>query len=89
MSASLPTEQGVALIKRLATDDDFRDRFRKDPPSAMEEVGVDPDLCKSLHRSCCAPKDDLAPKQAYADLLDDISGAQFAAAMEFKAPQVG
>lgn len=88
MSASLPTEQGVALIKRLASDDGFRDRFQADPVSAMAEVGIDPGVCKSLDQSCCAPRD-IASKEAFAALLEDIDGSAFAAAMEFKTPQIG
>jgi len=89
MSASLPTEQGVALIKRLASDDGFRDRFQADPVSAMAEVGIDTVVCKSLKRSCCEARDELAPKEDYAALLEDIDGSAFAAAMEFKTPQIG
>lgn len=88
MSASLPTEQGVALIKRLATDDGFRDRYQKDPVSAMAEVGIDPGVCKSLQQSCCTARE-IASKEAFAALLEDIGGAAFAAAMEFNTPQIG
>lgn len=88
MSASLPTEQGVALITRLATDDGFRDRFQNDPVSAMAEVGIDPGVCASLKQSCCEAGE-VAPKEAYAALLEDIGGAAFAAAMEFRTPQIG
>ncbi len=87
MSESLPTEQGMVLIKRLATDDAFRARFEKDPASAMIEAGVDPGVCERLKRSCCEAKP-LAPKDDYAALLDDISGTAFMAAMEFKTPQI-
>ena len=87
MSDSLPTEQGVVLIKRLATDDAFRARFEKDPTSAMVEAGVDPGVCQRLKRSCCEAQT-LAPKEDYARLLDDIGGTAFLAAMEFKTPQI-
>jgi putative modified peptide len=87
VSESLPTEQGVVLIKRLATDDAFRARFEKDPATAMAEAGVDPDVCERLKRSCCEAKP-LAPKEAYASLLEDIGGTAFMAAMEFQTPQI-
>lgn len=87
MSESLPIEQGVVLIKRLATDDEFRARFEKDPTAAMVEAGVDPGVCETLKASCCEVKP-LAPKEDYAALLDDIGGTAFLAAMEFKTPQI-
>ncbi len=36
----LPKENELQLLQRLSTDDDYRDRFEKDPAGALKEIGV-------------------------------------------------
>jgi len=86
MSGKLPEEQGIALIRRLADDDAFRDRFSKDPAAAMRELGVSDTVIDTLDRKCLEPPT-LAPKKAFAALLDDIEGEAFQAAMRMQVPE--
>lgn len=86
MSGRLPQEQGTELIRRLARDDGFRDRFEKDPAAAMAELGIAADVIDSLDSKCLASKN-LAPKEAFAALLDDVNGEAFQSAMEMQTPQ--
>lgn len=87
MSTSLTPEQGVALFKRLASDDDFRARFEADPPAAMAQVGIDPKLCETLSSKCCQPQR-IAGKEEFAALVADIESTEFALALEMEVPKV-
>lgn len=87
MSGKLPEEQGIALIRRLADDDAFRDRFSKDPAAALRELGVSDTVIKSLDSKCVEARA-LAPKDDFAALLDDINGEALQAAMRMQTPEV-
>lgn len=87
MASALTPEQGVALFKRLASDDGFRSRFEADPPAAMAEAGIDPKLCESLSAKCCQART-IAPKQAFAALVEDLEGEEFQQALEMETPKV-
>lgn len=86
MSGKLPQEQGTELIRRLARDDDFRARFEKDPAAALAELGIGSGVTGSLDSKCLAAKS-LAPKEAFATLLDDVNGQAFQSAMEMRVPE--
>lgn len=78
--AMLPGDDGIVLMRRLATDDAFRDRFEADPASAMTEAGVSRSAIDNLDASCCQ-KIELAPKAHFAKLLDDVDSDLFQVAM--------
>jgi putative modified peptide len=84
---TLPDDQGRALLRKLATDDDFRARFEIDPASALLELGVDAADIAALSKSCCQPRP-LAEKSAFADLLEQVDSAQFNAAMAMNVPRM-
>lgn len=86
MSGRLPHEHGVGLIRRLASDDAFRERFETDPATAMAELGISAQVIDALEIKCLLARR-LAPKQAFAKLLDDIGGAAMEAAMDMQVPQ--
>lgn len=70
--STLTEAQALALLRRLATDDDFRKRFQTKPAKALAEIGVPlatiVDLdCKCLRRCKLVGKSKL---QAAVDLLD-------------------
>jgi putative modified peptide len=71
---TLSRAQALALLQRLATDDDFRARFEDKPAKALTEIGVQPadvvDLAgRCLHLRTLAPKEDFA--QAVQQANDD------------------
>jgi putative modified peptide len=73
----LPRDQGEALMRKLAGDDAFRQRFQDDPASALAEIGIDP---STVDAGCCKPRK-LAAKEVFAGLLKDMQGDEFTAAM--------
>ena len=84
---TLPEDQGRNLLRKLATDDDFRARFEADPESALRESGVDAAAVADLSRSCCQPRK-LADKAAFTELLAQVDTAQFNAAMAMNVPRL-
>lgn len=86
MSGRLPQEQGFELIRRLASDDGFRDRFESDPATAMSELGISADVIASLESKCRLART-LAPKEAFTSLLNDVNDEAILALMRMQTPQ--
>lgn len=87
MSASLPQEAGLSLLKRLASDDAFRARFEKNPQAALEEVGVPQGVIGELKSACLAPRA-LADKGVFEALVASAAGDPFTAAMGMVVPTI-
>ncbi|MBE5316453.1 MAG: NHLP-related RiPP peptide [Xanthomonadales bacterium] len=87
MSASLPQEAGLSLLKRLASDDAFRARFEKNPQAALEEVGVPQGVIAELKSACLAPRA-LADKGVFEALAGDVATAQYREAMSMFVPTI-
>jgi putative modified peptide len=83
----LPSEKGVELMRKLATDDAFRARFEADPVSALAEVGVDQNSLSGLDATC-AQRKTLASKETFAEMLKDVDSVQFHAAMSMQVQQL-
>lgn len=83
----LPQNDGIQLMRKLASDDAFRQRFEDDPVSALGELGVDPQTIKGLDASCCR-SGKLASKESYAKLLDNVDGELFHVAMSMHVHQI-
>ena len=82
----LPNDQGMDLLRKLATDDEFRAAFETDPASALLKLGIDKDTVASVSEKCresCR----LAEKSAFADLVRQSDSAQFNAAMAMAVPR--
>ncbi len=56
--------QMLDLLGRLAKDDAFRDRFEKNPPAALAEVGIPPDQIKGFPEDHTRPGK-IAPKSDF------------------------
>jgi putative modified peptide len=69
--------QMLDLLGRLANDDAFRDRFEKNPPAALTEVGIPPNQIKVFPEDHTrpgkvAPKSDFeAARNRLADQVGD------------------
>lgn len=87
MSASLPQEAGLSLLKRLASDDAYRARFEKNPQAALEEVGVPQGVIAELKSACLAPRA-LADKGVFEALAKDVAAEQFKDAMLMIVPTI-
>jgi putative modified peptide len=86
--SSLSKEQARALLQRLAKDSAFRATFAAKPAQALHELGVDAETIVQLPAACICPRT-LASADDYAKLLDAISDADVASAMQMRVPQVG
>lgn len=53
-NASLSHEHSLALLHKLATDDDFRGRYEQKPAAALAELGVPLETIVNLKASCLA-----------------------------------
>lgn len=62
----LAPEVADALLRRLSTDDDFRERFASDPTSALAELGHE-----ASGESLCQVTA-LASKEAFAEASEEI-----------------
>lgn len=82
----LPNDQGTELLRKLATDDDFRAAFEADPTAALLGLGVDKATVAALTDGCCKPRR-LADKSAFADLVKQADSTQFNAAMAMSVPR--
>jgi putative modified peptide len=86
-SASLSRAQGMALLKRLAEDDVFRALYAADPASALVLMGVEAQTVAMLDRKCLRERQ-LATKQVFAALLNDVGSAATCVAMSMEVPTV-
>ncbi len=64
-SVRLPKAQELQVLNKLATDDDYRARFEKNPAAALKEVGVDEATLNQLDPASLQPGQ-LADKAAIA-----------------------
>jgi len=72
--SSLSREHSLALLQKLATDDDFRSRFEQKPAAALAELGVPHETIINLKASCLAPAT-LADKPRFIQAHQELSNA--------------
>jgi putative modified peptide len=83
----LPRHHGIALLRKLASDDSFRQRFEIDPARELAKLGIDVKTIEGLDASCCQSSK-LDAKETYAKLLEDVDGEQFHVAMSMHVHQI-
>jgi len=83
--ATLTNEQCVALIKELATNDEFRKRYEDKPAAALVELGIPYHTVVNLNAACLAPRR-LADKETFAAAQKDLSEEALSAYQSMKAP---
>lgn len=62
--AKLSREHSLALLHKLAADDDFRSRYERKPAAALAELGVPLETIVNLKASCLAAQT-LANKEQF------------------------
>lgn len=74
MSNTLSDETAAKLLDKLASDDDFRDLFQKDPRQALAQVGHAPAADSSVKEGIwtCMSVSHLADKKAIAASRDTL-----------------
>jgi len=73
-NASLSREHSLALLHKLATDDDFRSRYEQKPAAVLAELGVALETIVNL-KSACLASTKLAEKCHFAKAHQDLSNA--------------
>jgi putative modified peptide len=84
-NASLSREHSLALLHKLATDDDFRSRYDQKPAAALAELGVPLETIVNLKASCLVPIR-LADKSQFTTALKELSSAAKDACLMFIVP---
>lgn len=89
MTAALNEKQSLALVQRLAEDDAFRALFESDPAGALEELGVDGSLARTMIEQASASRSTcvLASKERFAALVPEMQDPAKRAALFFIVPQ--
>ncbi len=73
-NAKLSREHSLALLHKLATDDDFRSRYERKPAAALAELGVPHETIVNLKASCLASAT-LADKTHFVEAHRELSSA--------------
>ena len=73
-NAKLSREHSLALLHKLATDDDFRGRYEQKPAAALAEMGVPLETIVNLKASCLAAIS-LANKGRFAEAHKELTDA--------------
>jgi putative modified peptide len=64
-NSRLTHEHSLALLHKLATDDDYRRRFEENPAAALAELGTPAETVANFMASCVT-SDQLASKEKFA-----------------------
>lgn len=69
----LSIDSAIALVKALATDDDFRDEFVGNPAQALRRIGVpEEDARRALHDGACTSVSKLASKDEFSAAAEQL-----------------
>ena len=83
--ATLTNEQCAALIRELATNDEFRRRYEDKPAAALVELGVPYHTVVNLSAACLSPRR-LADKEVFVAAQKELSAEALSAYQSMKAP---
>ncbi len=86
--AALTVDESVAVVARLAEDDDFRALFEVDCAAALRELGVPADRARSIVEGSANSVCKLASKQRFAELLPQLKDDAVRRALFFIIPQI-
>lgn len=83
----LSHEHSLALLHKLATDDDFRGRYEQKPAAALAELGVPLETIVNLKASCLGSTR-LADKKHFQAAHSELISAAAEACVEMIVPTV-
>jgi putative modified peptide len=72
--SKLSREHSLALLQKLATDDDYRARYEEKPAAALAELGVPHETIINLKASCLMAQP-LADKAHFSDSYQELTNA--------------
>lgn len=73
-NGKLTRDESIALLKKLSSDDAFREAFTKDPADALKEIGIGSGDLAALPPSALAPEP-LPSKEQFQQALQDVMEA--------------
>lgn len=85
--STLTKEQGVALLRKLSTDDAFRSHFETRPAKALHDAGIPAETIVNLSPQCLCPVK-LASKDELGRVLEKLEEETFASALKMIIPSV-
>ncbi len=84
-NASLSREHSLALLHKLATDDDFRNRYEQKPAAALAELGVPSETIVNL-KALCLASISLAEKSHFTAAYKSLANATADCCLDFVVP---
>ena len=84
---TLTNDQAAALVKRLGSDDAFRELFEAKPAKALRSLGVDAETIVNLNPVCLVPAK-LADKTAFVSASGQLNESVVASAMAMNTPKL-
>jgi putative modified peptide len=85
--STLSKDEGIALLRKLSTDDGFRELFENKPAKALHEAGIQSDTIVNLRAACLCPGK-LASKEELAQVLERMGEQTFASALKMIVPSI-
>lgn len=86
IDSKLSRDQAIALLQKLATDDDFRELFQSKPAKALSTIGIDSQTIFELN-ACCLERTTLLGKPQFIEALQKMDEEVIARAMAMYPPQ--
>jgi putative modified peptide len=85
--ATLTSAQCAMLLKELASNDEFRNRYSSKPGAALLELGIPAHTVLNLNPSCLAPRQ-VADKRVFQDALKGIANDTTGLSLTMQPPAV-
>jgi putative modified peptide len=85
--STLTKEQAVALLRKLGSDDSFRELFQAKPAKAMLEIGIPSDQIVDLSPLCLCPVK-LTSKDEFQRIADTLDAEVVNSAMTMVIPRM-
>ena len=85
--STLSNDEAVALLRKLGSDDAFRDLFEAQPAKALQSVGVASETIEKLNAKCLSASK-LADKSEFLSASDQVSDSVVTNAMTMNVPKL-
>lgn len=85
--STLAKDQGMTLLRKLSTDDAFRELFEAKPAKALHDAGIPSETIVDLSADCLCPRK-LASKEQLSQILEKLEEETFASALKMMIPTI-